>query len=435
MGLLQKAVSVSPGKGLLRKSLDILRGSEAGPSILVTQEEVDELLANRKSETPVYRKPEIVVPPKVPLTWSDAGITAPSARGPTIDDAEFRRIHGGKKTERVVARSRAPEKTLQDAYEVPTPPPPPVDPTEEIISRIFALAPGVELPSRMFGILKARLSITKGALLLFDPIRLVYAPWASTGYDTTSLHRLRIPRGATEGFTSVASGRAIIIKGMEQIAHYEKYFSNREHAFIERIILAPVISDETLIAVLLITAASPPLPSENSLLSSLERIAGAAAPVIQKSREEKLKRGTVSAEMIRAPSKEELTRLLSSPSWSKKSILFISLTLADYEKQFLSMVPDMDPFRLDEDMRHFLRSFTADLGCAIPLGSAKYLVGLQDIEKKDLDIFLHQLTVYLNTIFGEIEGDGVLGMGAIQKVRQFPGEGEGITELAAFFSN
>ena len=74
-------------------------------------------------------------------------------------------------------------------------PPAPAD-ASSILAALRALPDDVELPSRLFTVLKDALGIARGALLLYDPLRMVYAPWASCGLDQTTLHRMRISLGA-----------------------------------------------------------------------------------------------------------------------------------------------------------------------------------------------------------------------------------------------
>jgi hypothetical protein len=406
MGLFQKASSIAPGKGLLQKSIELLAVKKFEPVVLLNQEEVDRLLANHRTAPPPSNRPHGAETPKIPLTWSDAGVAAPPSRGPMIDAAEIR-IMGGKAV---------------------------ADPTEEIISAIFAIPPSVELPAKAFTVLKEKLSISKGALLLYDPVRMVYAPWSACGYDTTTLHRLRIPLGASESFNAAANGKPVVVTGTVGISAYKDYFSSRELAPIERLILVPFISQDKLAAILVVTESEPPFKSETAYLTSLERIAGAASASIQKAREERL-RGAEAGFAPTASWQEELRRFLDSPAFQGARVLFVALSTREYCRTLLSYSPDLDPFRLQEDIRFFLQSFSADLGRAFQMEDETYLLAIQDLEKKDLDLFLHQLNAFLGSLFGEFDGGAALGETAIKKVRYFPDEGKNPAEIVEFFSS
>ncbi len=426
MGLLQKAATIAPGKGLLHKSLEILADKNVERSVLLTQQEINELLAHRKISPPPVRITESLAPQAIPRTWAEAGLSAPPLRGPLIDATEFEKSRGAKKAPYAAPHKVAPPPAEHAA--------PAADPTESIISEIFAIPSSVELPSKVFAILKERLSIDKGALLLYDPSRAEFAPWAIIGYDTTTIHRLRIARSAGQELAGGGNGRPLVVARANEIKTYEKYFSSREIALIDRLILVPFISAENLLAILVISASSPPFATEEAFFTSLERIAGAASPAVEKAREERLRGVEPKSETPSATLEEELSRLLSSPTLSRKRVLFLSLSLEEYEKRILSEIPYLDPFRLEEDMRHFMQAFSADLGRAVPIGKASYLMAIQDLEKKNLDLFLHQLRVFLGAFFGEVDGAGVLDDSSIEKTRSFPDDGDSIAGLVSFFS-
>ena len=145
--------------------------------------------------------------------------------------------------------------------------------TRDLVAESKALSDGVELPSRLFTTLRKRLSLTKSALLLYDPMRLEYAPWASHGFDQTTLHRMRIPLGANETFNALANGDPLEVTNPAQRAAFQRFFSSREFSVLERIILCPYIFEDTLVGVLLITEAHPPFSGAAAFLSCLKDVA------------------------------------------------------------------------------------------------------------------------------------------------------------------
>ena len=128
---------------------------------------------------------------------------------------------------------------------------------------------GVELPSRLFTSLKRNLSIVKGALLLYDPVRLEYAPWASCGFDETTLHRLRISLGANETFNALANGKPLSVTDQGLRNAFQTYFSSREFASVGAgVLLCPFIVDDTLAGVLLVTELKAEFENDDQLLAS-----------------------------------------------------------------------------------------------------------------------------------------------------------------------
>jgi hypothetical protein len=304
----------------------------------------------------------------------------------------------------------------------------------EILQAMAALPQGIEIPSQLFSLLVSFLSIEKGALLLFDPVRSVYAPWASVGYDQTTLHRMRITLGANASFNALANGAPIAVSDATSRAHYQSYFSSREFSSLTRILLTPFIAEQKLIGVLLVTEISAPLDRESDLLSCFARIAQAGSLQVQKAREEKLQRAGSQGLRPGASPEEEAARYLSAFSVSGARILFFSLSLEDYAKRVVSTHAHLDPFRLSEDLQYFLSSFVSDLGTAIPVRQGLFIVGLQGFDAADLDLFLHQLTVYLHGLFGGAGASKTDAQPVIRATRKWPEDGTNVRELLDFFS-
>jgi hypothetical protein len=306
--------------------------------------------------------------------------------------------------------------------------------TGEILSALAALPQGVEMPAELFSLLVSRLSITKGALLLFDPVRSVYAPWASVGYDQTTLHRMRITLGANASFNALANGTPLSVTDTPTLALYQPYFSSREFSSVARLLLTPFIAENKLIGVLLVTEASPQLEGEPELLSCLSSIAAAGALQVQKARQEKLQRAGAQGLRPGVSPEEEATRYLSAFTAASARILFFSLSLEEYAKKIVSTHAHLDPFRLSEDLQYFLGAFVSDLGTAIPVRQGVFIVGLQGFEAADLDLFLHQLSMHLHGLFGGNGASEADARPVIRTRRMWPAEGTNIRELVDFLS-
>jgi len=305
----------------------------------------------------------------------------------------------------------------------------------EIVAAIKALPDGVELPSQLFTALTSRMSIEKGALLLFDPIRLVYAPWASKGYDQTTLHRMRIPLGANQSFNALANGSPVLVEDASTLAAYEQYFSAREFSSLSRLLLTPFITEEKLIGVLLLTALKPPFEGDTQLIQCLKSIADAGSPRVQKAREKKLRRKGSSGMRAGASAEEEIGRYISSFGSAGKKILFLALSLQAYSERIIAAHAHLDPFRLHEDLHYFLDSFVADIGLAIPIRQGLFTVALEGFDATDLDLFLHQLSSFLHGLFGGNGKSGTTTGPKILKTRDWPEEGGDIRELLDFLSS
>ena len=304
------------------------------------------------------------------------------------------------------------------------------DVARQILEEAQAFPDGVELPSLLFTLLRKRLSIVKGALLLYDPARLEYAPWASHGFDQTTLHRMRIPLGANEAVNALANGESIEVRQAARKADFQRFFSSREFSTLETIILAPFIAEETLVAILLIAEIRHEFDDNAELLACLSRASSGAAPQLQNARgflarwnQEKLARAPV------APV-EQVIRLLASPAARGKTFLLLGIRLDAYVRGIAAFHEDIDQFRLREDIRAFLDAFLADLGVAAMLPAGVLLICLQGIQRNDIDLFLHQMRDFLGQHFSGNPSD-------IQasKTRMWPDDGTNVQELITFFSS
>jgi hypothetical protein len=307
--------------------------------------------------------------------------------------------------------------------------------TREILSAIGSLPDGVELPSQLFTTLVSRLSIEKGALLLYDPLRHVYAPWASHGYDQTTLHRMRISLGANSSFNALANGMPIVIGDAPSLAAYQQFFSAREFFSLSRIVLTPFIAEAKLIGVLLLTVLNPPFDGDGELLSCLARIAESGSLQVQKAREKRPNRAGAQGLRATASPEDEAARYAAVFGAAGAKILFLSLSLEEYAERIVAAHEHLDPFRLHEDLHYFLGAFVADLGTAIPIRQGLFIVALQGLDAADLDLFLHQLSSFLHGLFG---GNGLSGADTgprILKTRSWPEDGTDAGELVEFFSS
>ncbi len=316
--------------------------------------------------------------------------------------------------------------------------PGPAESTDDIALLIArdakALSDGVELPSRLFTTLRKRLSIMKGALLLYDPVRMEYAPWASHGFDQTTLHRMRIPLGANETFNALANGEPLDVSNPDQRAAFQRFFSSREFATLERMILSPYIWEDSLVGVLLVTEIRPPFPDTRQLLSRLKDISASIAPLLQKARGFLMKWSQAKASRPPSTPEEQVGRILASPAVQGKKLLFLSLDLAAYVRGIAAAHEDLDLFRLREDLRSLLDAFLADLGVAIMLPAGAILVCLQDVQRDDIPLFLHQLRYFLVSHFAGEQPEAKASLINVMKSRIWPDEGTDPRELVSFLS-
>ena len=305
----------------------------------------------------------------------------------------------------------------------------------QVVEESRGLSDGVELPSRLFTTLRKSLSITKGALLLYDPVRLEYAPWATFGLDQTTLHRMRIPLGANDTFNALANGEPLEVTQSQHLADFRRFFSSREFSFVQRIILCPYIADDTLVGVLLASEVRDPALSTADLLSCLKEVSGEISQLLQKARGFLVKLSQAKSARPPATPEEQIARIIGSSASRGKNLLFVSLALGPYVREIAAAHEDLDVFRLREDVHSLLDAFLADLGSAIMLPGGVLLASLSGVQRGDLPLFLHQLRYFLGSYFSGSSSSGKAPQIDLLKSRIWPDEGQEIGELVTFFSS
>ncbi|MCX7028888.1 MAG: hypothetical protein NTU62_02065 [Spirochaetes bacterium] len=381
MSLLEKASAFARAKSLLHRSLELLSeepsSAPAGPA------------EPSVFDVPVFRiRVKNTEPEKNPESAPAPSRTAPPVPSAAADPAAF---------------------------------------TEELAGEVASLEPTIDLPSRLFGLLKDRLGIAKGALLLHDTVRQVFAPWAAAGYDAATLRRLRIPPEGTV-FGRLVGSLPVEVSDPKGIADLRRFFSSRESGNFERLLLAPFSAGDRLLGALLVSQIAPPIPAGSPLTDCLARAAAAALPALQRLRDEILRPGRAGPVSPRE-AREDLTRFLAAHTRGTQPFTVFPLSLERCRKRVISANPWFDPFRLEEDLRSVVSGFTADLGRAVHLGRLRFLVAVRDLSAADTDLFVHQLASLLGSLFHATSfepADAEVGT-----ARTFPDGAEGTPEAAA----
>lgn len=469
MGLLGKALSARSEeprpRGLLGKSIEITHPPSGG--MLVTQQELDALLNSRPKEihpsaVPAPRGAAARPAASVPLTWNAAGLSVPEhTKGPEISQDELELIlgHGSRGPEQkelpsAEALSAAPEElpatssvavadgllASAERSHQPSSPQAAADQSEDslisgLLPSLRSLPQGIELPAAVFSQMVESLSLSKAAILLYDPLRLVYAPWASVGYDETTLHRLRIPLGANASFNSISNATPAVISGREDLDPYLPYFSSREFSQLATILLVPFIHEEKLIGVLLVSESQGPLAGTKDLIRILSAAAGQAAPMIHSAREEKLRSLLSSPTADGDPGGRELDGFLERARSDGRKVLLLSFSLSGLLEAVTVRVSHIDSFRLREDLRLILDGFLSGLGKAFPLPASAdlWLLAITDGKKTDVPLLLHQLAAHLERIFAGIKASSTMDPSSARAIG-WPEECGDVREILSRFT-
>jgi hypothetical protein len=365
MGLLEKASAFARPKSLLHRSLELLSVEPDSPRAPPTRAApVD------PSQTSVFDVPVFSIHVENP-DRSDG--TEPATSSPEANPSP--------------ARAAAGQPAVTD----------PAAFTAELASAASTLEATIDLPSRLFGLLRDRLGIAKGALLLNDTVRQVFAPWAAAGYDAATLRRMRIPLEGT-AFSRLAGSLPVEVSEPQSIADLRRFFSSRESGGFERLLLAPFATGDRLIGVLIVSEIAPPIPPGAPLVDCLAKTAAAVLPALQHLRDDILRPERAGPASPRE-AREDLTRFLAAHPLGTQPFTVFTLSLERCRKRILSANPWFDSFRLEEDLRSVVSGFAADMGRAVHLGRLRFLVAVRDLAATDTDLFVHQLVSLLGTLF------------------------------------
>jgi hypothetical protein len=341
---------------------------------------------------------------------------------------------------RVDTPGRGEEPVVQQAPAEPEPPVPSSVASQsgksfeeivgEVLAAISSLPPGVELPSRLFTVLTTLLGVRKGAFLLYDPARMVYAPWAVRGFDKTTLRRMRIPLGANDAWNALANGLPLVLVEASVLSSFQQYFSAREFASVGKLILVPFIAEGTLLAVFLLTEIDSPFATDDELSSCLSQAAQAGAPRVHEARAAQISSsGPAGARPDPVTLRDEPAAFLASLGTGKATVLLLSLSLEDFARSVLLAHEHLDPFRLHEDLGYFLGSFLADVGKALSVRQGRFTVALHDFDPAALDLFAHQLSLFLRGLFGGNGGREDRPPPRILKTCSWPADGSDLRSL------
>ena len=394
MGLLEKASTFARARSLLHRSLDLLSEgppAESAPAPRAAPAAPAEQAEPSAFDVPVFRirveKPETAAESESPPAPSRSAPHAP----PAADPASF---------------------------------------AKELAGEAAALEPTIDLPSRLFGLLRDRLGIVKGALLLHDTVRQVFAPWAAAGYDQATLRRMRIPLGEA-ALAPIPGGSSTAIGESSALPSFRRYFSSREAGSLPAVITLSRFGDrDRTVGVLVVTEAAPGPwnPMSTAFHAMMNDVASAALPALQRLRGEILRPGRQGPASPKE-AREDLTRFLAAHVRGTQPFTVFTLSLERCRKRVISENPWYDPFRLEEDLRGVVSAFTADLGRAVHLGRLRFLVAVRDLSTADTDLFAHQLASMLGSLFhaaGFEPADAEIGA-----ARTFPDGAEATPEAAA----
>jgi hypothetical protein len=343
-----------------------------------------------------------------------------------FDPVKYSPVMGLLRKTKEIITQRLRIKEDQTAKELPVEEEPHISSLYQLLSSITSLSGGIESVAELFSLVRDFFKLSKSAFLLYDPLRMVFSPWASAGLDQTTLHRLRIPLGFNKNFNRVANGEVLIFKESGQIKEFNPFFSARENSAIKQLVFVPFIADSKLIAILLIIKMEGIIDPETPGI--LKEVSLAAAPHIYQAREKKL--GYLSGDGKTATFESLQSRvdeLIDKCSKRNMSLALIKISIEHMVNTILKYNEFIDPFRLKEDLYRITGSLLADIGEVFRLDSNNLILLISEMQITDPALLLHQLAISLGTFFEILKAEH--SMGFDEKIIVYPEDGDSSKKL------
>jgi hypothetical protein len=288
-------------------------------------------------------------------------------------------------------------------------------PTEkDLQSALLRIPEGVEAPGQLFAVLRHQLRLTRAALLLFDPVRSVFAPWASQGLDETTLHRLRIPADAGGHFSRLEAGEILLLEDPAERNELRRYFSTREHATMEALLLVPFVHEGRLLAVLLASLAGQAF--DRTLLDHLRESAPQIAALLYRSREQRIdglqQQGIERPEAVR----ERVVGAAQTAEARGNRLALIRISLEGLTRLLRERNPFVDAFRLQEDLNRLMLSLFRPLGGVVQVDTNKVLLVVSALKEPDAALLTAHLKAALRALVPQLADSGPLDLQEAMRV-------------------
>jgi hypothetical protein len=263
--------------------------------------------------------------------------------------------------------------------------------------------------------------VEKGAILLPDYDENLFVPWASTGLDATTLHRLRLPDEDVE--TVVSRGASGVMWNGDDVQHLKPYFSRREASQLERVLLFALVVDGKAQAVLLISDTAYFEHHTDFLRLILAAIGEPAARVVQtqRLRYSDIIRHSVVFKIDELPVVMEKLR-----ERAPRAVGLVHLQLTDIVAQIVTANRHIDPYRVWQDLVRIVASLFASTATVCDLDRSQMLICLHGALEDDLDLIVYHIAVTISRLLPEVAGVPVLRFNS----REYPSDGGDLLQLA-----
>lgn len=235
---------------------------------------------------------------------------------------------------------------------------------------------------------------------------------------------MRLENSEIEPILHGHTGSFVILTGQEldQLRHC---FSSREFALMDSILISPILYNDVLLSVLIITESACLDAPDDILKLVFTVITETAAPTLYMGRQEFFAGLNLKTPQGGVPLTAYVRNLISSYNGSGNGPQVICLNMTGVFTALQRVIDDVDPFRLKMDLLQILSAMTETTGSVFP-GKGNSIIIVSTMEQiPDLELFLHQISTSLHNVFVELPESVDLD----HTVRSYPADGTSVERL------
>lgn len=283
---------------------------------------------------------------------------------------------------------------------------------------------GLDFPGTLFKHLVDEFHIEKGALLLPQD-NSPYVPWAETGFDQTTLRRIRIPYSLVE---SLKNGQFYSFLELEKsdIESLKDYFSFREFSVTAKITIAPLFAEREIIALLFISKGEIADQSTGYKQKILKKLSDEAGPLLFEKRGNIINKLEI-MEFNENSVEETISRYIGK---HKESVfLLISVSISDFPKHFQDRNMSSLSFRIKQDILRLVKTLISNKGEVYSGDKDTLIIILKGERTVEAEMFVHQIGISMKYFFKITNSDYTPRF----QVKKYPDDGKTAEELTSDF--
>ncbi|MBI9100593.1 MAG: hypothetical protein JEY91_19105 [Spirochaetaceae bacterium] len=296
---------------------------------------------------------------------------------------------------------------------------------QSMMSSLDSINNGLDFPSVLFSHIMDALHIHKGALLLPED-EFSFIPWAETGFDKTTSRRIRIPRSLLEIIRRKDSYDFFELYGTE-LDTMRDFFSFREFSVTDLILFAPILFENQLMAILLISQADVLNRNHADKKDIFKELSDSTGPLLFNRREIILNK----LEEISLDN-DNFEEILNQYIDQYKNSSFLGLTL--FIDQFIVFLNKKNyssvPQRIKQDILRLLKTLIAQRGDVFNYSKDSFIILLKKGRVEEAELFVHQIGLSLCYFYKVSSSD----FKPVYNIIRFPEDKQSFRELVNSFN-